>query len=232
MSKEKKLKKHYEGHRERLRKRFEQTGFDGFHDYEVLELLLSFVIPREDTKPTAKELLSKYKTLPNVLSAEISDLRMVKGIKQRSAQFLKIISETIRFYFETKAKNQEIQFLKLEELVQYLRATIGNYKNEVFKILYLNSKNEFIYTEDFGEGTVTEAIAFPRKIVEGALKHNATTVIIAHNHPGGLAEPSENDNSITQQIQNALKTVNITLQEHIIISDNGFYSYRKNGILI
>ncbi len=95
--------------------------------------------------------------------------------------------------------------------------------------MLLNSKNELLHSEDLGEGTVSEAVAFPRRIVEGALKHNATSVILAHNHPEGLSEPSESDNMLTDAVRKALKTVNISLQEHVIISDDGFYSYRKSG---
>ena len=231
MSEKTKIIKPYEGHRERLRQRFEKSGLQGFHDYEVLELLLTFVIPRQDTKPIAKELINKFKNFPAVLNADINDLQNIKGIKDRSAQFIKILKEIISYLFEERAKNEEIQFTKLVDLVDYLKATIGGNKNEVLRILYLNSQNKLIHSENLSEGTVTETGAFPRRVVEGALKNNATSVIIAHNHPGGIPEPSENDNSITEQIKNALKTVNISLQEHVIIADSGFYSYRQNGFL-
>jgi len=231
MSEKTKIIKPYEGHRERLRQRFEKSGLQGFHDYEVLELLLTFVIPRQDTKPIAKELINKFKNFPAVLNADINDLQNIKGIKDRSAQFIKILKEIISYLFEERAKNEEIQFTKLVDLVDYLKATIGGNKNEVLRILYLNSQNKLIHSENLSEGTVTEAIAFPRRVVEGALKNNATSVIIAHNHPGGIPEPSDNDNAITEQIKNALKTVNIALQEHVIIADSGFYSYRQSGFL-
>src|SRR3972149_4968220 len=220
MSEKTKIIKPYEGHRERLRQRFEKSGLQGFHDYEVLALLLTFVIPRQDTKPIAKELINKFNNLQNI-----------KGLKDRSAQFIKILKEIISYYFEERAKIDEIQFTKLIDLVDYLKATIGGNKNEVLRILYLNSQNKLIHSENLSEGTVTEAIAFPRRVVEGALKNNETSVIIANNHPGGILEPSDNDNAITEQIKNALKTVNIALQEHVIIADSGFYSYRQSGFL-
>lgn len=221
----------YEGHRERLRERFENAGLQGFHDYEVLELLLTYAVPRKDVKPIAKKLIERFKNFPGVLSADVKELQQVEGIKERSAQFLKILNAFIGYCFEQKARCEEIQFTRLPDLVDYFKATIGNKKNEVMRTLYLNSQNKLIHPEDLSEGTVSEAIAFPRKIVELALKHHATAVIIGHNHPGGIPEPSENDNAITEQIKNALKTVNINLQEHIIIADNGFYSYRQGGNL-
>lgn len=231
MSKKEKIKKHYEGHRKRLRKRFEGSGFKAFHDYEVLELLLSFILPYKDTKPIARDLLKKFKNLHGVLNADLRELQKTIGIRERSAQFLKVLRATIGYYFEQKAKDEELKFTKLDDLIDYCKATIGGKKNEVLRVLYLNSKNNLIQSENLSEGTVSEAVAFPRKIVEGALKHQATTVIIAHNHPGGLPEPSAKDNAATQQIKNALQTVNINLQEHLIITDGEFYSYRKNGIL-
>lgn len=231
MSEKEKIKKHYEGHRERLRQRFEISGFRGFQDYEVLELLLSFALSRIDTKPVAKDLLGRFKTLPKVFEADVKELVQIKGIKKRTAQFLKILYGAIKYYHEQKAVSNEIKFINLNDVVDYLKGTIGGKQNEIVRVIYLNSKNSLIAAETLSEGTVSEAVAFPRKIVEGALKYNATSVIIAHNHPGGVAEPSGNDDAITEQIKNALQTVNITLQEHIIITDNDFYSYRKNGYL-
>ncbi len=228
---EKGIKKPYEGHRERLRKRFENSGFKGFHDYEVLELLLTFVLPRKDTKPIARELLDKFQNLSGVLNADIKELQQIKGIKKRTAQFLNILRATIKYYLEEKAKTKQMQFTNLNDLITYLKAVLSGKKNETMHVIYLNSQNKLIYSEDLSEGTVSETAVFPRKIVENALRYNAASVIIAHNHPGGVPEPSEKDNIATEQIKNALQTVNIILQEHIIISDDGFYSYRKNGIL-
>ena len=231
MPKEAKVKNPSEEHRRRLRQKFEKSGFRGFHDYEVLELLLTYVIPRKDTKRTAKELLERFKHLPGVLSADTRQLAQVKGIGPQAAQFLKIVDAFIAFYFDQKVASGDIQFTQLPQLVDYFKATIGRNHNEIMRVLYLNSQNKLLYAENLSEGTVSETVVLPRKIVEDALKYQATTVIIAHNHPGGLPEPSENDNTITQQVKSALQTVNISLQEHIIIAEDGFYSYRQNGIL-
>lgn len=223
-----KLKEQYEGHRTRLRQRFERFGFQGFHDYEILELLLTYAIPRKDTKPVAKELIGKFKTIQKILDAPLDKLKEVDGMGKNAALFLKILRETIAEYFKELSIEKKI-FKTLNELVDYLKAVIGGRQNEIVHVLYLNSKNELLHSEDLGEGTVSEAVAFPRRIVEGALKHNATSVILAHNHPGGLSEPSDNDNMLTEAVKKALMTVNVSLQEHVIISDDGFYSYRKSG---
>jgi DNA repair protein RadC len=219
---------HYLGHWDRLRKRFEKSKFDGFHDYEVLELLLTYVIHGRDTKPCAKALLREFGSFKNVFDATQEALLKVEGIGPKAALFIKVLRETIAEYFKSKIKEEKV-FLNLKELVDYLNAEIGGQQNEVVHVLYLNSKNEFLYGENFGGGTVSEAVAFPRRIVEEALRRNAASVILAHNHPGGLAEPSKADNSLTSAVQSALKTVDINLQEHIIISGEGYYSYRANG---
>jgi len=231
MPKEEKIKKQYQGHRERLRKRFEKSGFKGFQDYEILELLLSLVRPRRDVKPVAKELLNKFKSFNSVLNTDISELKKLKGFTERTAQYFVILRETISYYMETKAKNDEIQFTKISDLVKYLKATIGSKKREILKVLYLNSTNKLIETEEISEGTVNESNAFPRKIVEGTIKYNATSVILAHNHPGGIAEPSENDVAITKIISDALKSINVKLQDHIIISDEGYFGFKREGLL-
>jgi len=220
-----------EGHRQRLKQRFAKSGFQGFHDYEVLELLLMYAVPRKDTKPIAKELIKRFKNLPRVLSADIKQLAEVDGIGPQATQFLKTVDALVGLYFDQKALSGDIQFTQLSQLVDYFKATIGRNSNEVMRVLYLNSQNKLLHADNLSEGTVSETVVLPRKIVENALKHHATTVIIAHNHPGGLPEPSENDDAITQQVKNALHTVNITLQEHMIITEDGFYSYRQNGIL-
>ena len=224
-------KKLHSGHHKRLRERFTKSGLGGFHDYEVLELLLTYVFPNRDTKPIAKELLDKFKTLTGVFSAEKEELEEIKWIGERTAIYLKLMNDTLGFVFEERARNEEIQFTKTAQLFEYFKATIGSKKNEVMRAVYLNSQNKIIHAENLSEGTVVEAVAFPRKIVEVALKYHAISVIIAHNHPGGVSEPSDNDDKITEQIKNALETVGISLQDHLVITENDYFSYRQTGYL-
>lgn len=231
MSAEEVKKKQYLGHHKRLRDRFIKSGLVGFHDYEVLELLLTYIFPNRDTKPIAKDLLAKFKTLAGVFSADSEELQEIKGVGERTAVYLKLLNDTLGFVFEERARNEEIQFTKTAQLFEYFKATIGNKKNEVMRVVYLDSQNGLINAENLSEGTISEAVAFPRKIVEGALKYHAFSVIIAHNHPGGMAEPSDNDDKITEQIKNALQTVGIRLQDHLVITGNEYFSYRKTGYL-
>jgi DNA repair protein RadC len=231
LSKEEEMSKRkylHGGHRDRLRQRFSKSGFDGFHGYEILELLLTYAIPRKDTKPIAKALIARFKSVRNVLDAPVEKLKEIEGMGDNVSVFLRILRNTISEYYKEVVSETKV-FNTLDQLVDYLKAVIGGRQNEIVHVLYLNSKNELLHSENLGEGTVSEAVAFPRKIVEVALKHNATSVMLAHNHPGGLAEPSDNDNRLTDAVRKALMTINVNLQEHIIISDDGFHSYRKSG---
>jgi len=223
--------KSYLGHHKRLRERFIKSGLDGFHDYEVLELFLTFVFPNRDTKPIAKDLLTKFKTLAGVFSAEKEELQEIKWVGERTTVYLKLLNDTLGFMYEEQALKEKTQFTQTVQLFEYFKATIGNKKNEVMRVLYLDSQNRLIHAENLSEGTVAEAVAFPRKIVEGALRYHAISVIIAHNHPAGVAEPSDNDDKITKQIKNALQTVGISLQDHLVIAGNEYFSYRQTGYL-
>ena len=219
------------GHRERLRERFEKNGFNGFHDYEVLEFLLTFIFRQGDVKPLAKELIRTFGSFSEVLDASVEELEGVKGMGKTSALSLTALRQVMAFYFQNKITSGKEQITKMSSLVEILRASIGHRHNEVLFAIFLNPKNEVLATKELGEGTVSQATAFPRKIVEEALKQKATSIILAHNHPGGVAEPSENDLSITAEIQKALALVEISLQDHIILADNEYYSFKRYGLI-
>jgi len=221
----------HKGHRERLRERFVKGGFTGFHDYEVLELLLTFIFRQGDVKPLAKELIKTFGSFSKVLDASVTELEMVKGMGKASALNLHAFRETMAYYFQNHATTDKEQITKMSALVEMLRASIVHKPNEVLFAIFLNAKNEVLATKELGEGTVSQASAFPRRIVEEALKHKATSIILAHNHPGGVAEPSEHDESITAEIQKALALVEISLQDHIILANNEYYSFKRNNLI-
>jgi DNA repair protein RadC len=225
------MEDHQKGHRERLRERFSKNGFAGFHDYEVLEFLLTFIFRQGDVKPLAKELIKKFGSFSKVLDASVSDLQKVKGMGEASAISLSAFRQAMAFYHNSNIQSDKEQVTKMSGLVEMLRANIGHRKNEVLFAIFLNAKNEVIATKEMGTGTVSQAAAFPRQIVEKALKQKATSIILAHNHPGGIAEPSEQDINITTEIKKALALVDISLQDHIILADNEYYSFMRNGIL-
>lgn len=221
----------HRGHRERLRERFEKGGFHGFHDYEVLELLLTFIFRQGDVKPLAKELIKTFGSFSMVLDAPPEELENVKGMGKASAWSLHAFRQTMAYYFQSYATSDKEQVTKMSALVQMLRASIGHKQNEILFAIFLNAKNEVLATKELGEGTVTQASAFPRRIVEEALKLKATSIILAHNHPGGIAEPSEHDIQITAEIQKALAIVDISLQDHILLANNEYYSFKRNNLI-
>jgi len=219
------------GHRERLRERFNKSGFTGFHDYEVLEFLLTFIFRQGDVKPLAKELIQTFGSFSQVLDASVADLENIKGMGKASALSLHAFRETMAYYFQNHATVDKKQITQMSALVEMLRANIGHKQNEILFAVFLNAKNEVLATKELGEGTVSQAAAFPRRIVEEALKQKATSIILAHNHPGGVAEPSEYDENITTEIQKALALVEISLQDHIIIANNEYYSFNRNNLI-
>lgn len=219
------------GHRERLRERFEKGGFTGFHDYEVLEMLLTFIFRQGDVKPLAKELIKSFGSFSKVLDAPLTELENIKGMGKVSALSLHAFREAMAYYFKNHVTVDKEQITKISALVEMLRASIGHKENEILFAIFLNAKNEVLATKELGEGTVSQASAFPRKIVEEALKQKATSIILAHNHPGGIAEPSEHDESITTEIKKALALVEISLQDHIILANNEYYSFKRNNLI-
>ena len=224
-------KEYQKGHRERLRERYEKSGFNGFHDYEVLEFLLTFIFRQGDVKPLAKELINTFGSFSKVLDSSIDELENVKGMGKTSALSLNAFRETMAFYFQNNATSGKAQITKMSALIEILRASLGHKPNEVLFAIFLNAKNEVLATKELGEGTVSQASAFPRKIVEEALKQKASSLILAHNHPGGIAEPSEHDLSITSEMQKALALVDISLQDHIILANNEHYSFKRNNLI-
>lgn len=219
------------GHRNRLRERFEKGGFNGFHDYEVLELLLTFIFRQGDVKPLAKELIKTFGSFPKVLDASVDELADVKGMGKASALSLHAFRETMAFYFQKHATVDKEQITKMSALIDLLKASIGHKTNEVIFIIFLNAKNEVLSTKEMSEGTVSQASVYSRKIVEESIKQKATSIILAHNHPGGIAQPSEHDERITTEIQKSLALIDISLQDHIIIANNEYYSFKRNNLL-
>ncbi len=225
------MENYQKGHRERLRQRYLERGFAGFSDREKLEYFLCLCIPRKDVKPLADTLLKKYKSISKVIDQPVDDLKTVDGIGESTAINIAALRDFFGVYFSDLSKNKAETITKMSDLVEMLRASIGHKANEVLFAIFLNAKNEVLATKELGEGTVSQASAFPRKIVEEALKQKATSIILAHNHPGGIAEPSEHDESITSEIQKALALVEISLQDHIILANNEYYSFKRNNLI-
>jgi DNA repair protein RadC len=225
------IKNDHSEHRKRLRERFLQNNFDGFHSYEVLEFLLTFIFRQGDVKPVAKDLINCFGSFSAVLDAEPSEIAKIKGMGENSAVALSAMRNALKYYFSDSVKQNKLQMTKMSDLIEFVRSQISNRKNEVFMGIFLNAKNEVLHFAEISEGTLSQVSAYPRKIVESALKLQATSIILAHNHPDGVAAPSDTDVNMTNEIRQALHIVDIYLQEHIIIANQEYYSFRREGIL-
>ena len=219
-----------EGHRKRLRDKFLTSGLTGFHDYEVIELLLTIGTPRKDCKVSAKDALKKFKTLQGVLEASSRELCEIKGIGKKSLIGIKLIKAVSDRYLEQKITDKK-HIHNSKDLFNYLFTRIGGKTRECFVVLYLDAKNSIIANETLFKGTLTASSVYPREVVRGALDHKAAALILAHNHPSGDPEPSPEDIAVTQRLLFALRTVDIIVHDHIIIGDHTYYSLADNGYI-
>jgi len=219
-----------EGHRKRLRERFIKSGLTGFHDYEVIELLLSLGTPRRDCKQQAKEALKKFKTLRGVLEAPLEELQQIEGIGSHSAFGIKLAQEVAREFLKEKIIDKPV-YKSAKEIFDYLYLSMRDLKKEVFKVLLLNSQNQIIETVDLFEGTVNSSAISPREVIEGAIKHYAVSLICVHNHPSGNPEPSKSDKELTRDLVYAGSIMRIKVLDHIIIGDNRYFSFAGEGLI-
>lgn len=218
------------GHRSRLRERFRKAGLAGFHDYEVLELLLTFAIPRRDVKPSAKDLIKKFGGLRGVFDASLEELRTVPGVGPNAAVMIRFLKEAASLYLKEKIRNQPL-LTSPEAVIEYCRHCLLGQRNELFQVIYLSTRNEIIEVETIAEGTVDHTAVYPRKILEGALRHNAVALVFVHNHPGGPAEASAGDRRLTEALVQAAKAVGIAVHDHVIVGQDGCFSFREQGWL-
>ena len=237
MAEEEKTKNNAKGHRERVRKKFLENGFNGLEDYEVLELLLFYVIPRKDTKAIAKELIKKFKTLANVLKADTLELKTINGLGDVAITFLKMMGALPEKIYEDKLKNQKLikddknKITDKEVLLSFLRNKIGYEDVEKFYVIYLSSSNEVIAFEESSSGTLDRSSIYPREIYKRVIMENAKSIIIAHNHPSGNTCPSKCDIDITNEIAKGLKNFGTLLLEHIIITRDSYFSFLEEGLI-
>ena len=218
------------GHRRRLREKFLKSGLSGFHDYEIIELLLSLGTPRRDTKPQAKEALKRFKTLRGVLEAPRNELEQIEGIGPHSAFGIKLVQEVAREFLKEKIIDKPV-YKSAQEIFDYLYHSMRDLKKEVFKVIYLNSQNQIIEAADVSEGTVNSSSVSPREVIEGAIKHNAVSLIFVHNHPSGNPAPSQSDKDLTRDLIYAGSIMRIKVLDHVIIGDNKYFSFAGDGLI-
>ena len=218
----------HKGHRERLKQRFRDEGLDNFTDIQVLELLLFYAIPQKDTNELAHTLKNHFGSLVNVLEADYEDLRKVPGIGDHTATLLALVTELARYYQVESSKRVET-LTTLDACGDYLVPRFFGRTRETVFLLCLDAKCKVICCKEIGEGGVNSASISVRKIVEVALMSNATTVILAHNHPSGVAVPSNEDIVTTRRVAAALNSVEVLLADHIVVAGGDYVSMVQSG---
>ena len=220
----------HDGHRGRLRRQLLESGLDSFSDVQVLELLLSFAIARKDVNPLAHALLAEFGSLHGVLEAHPLDLQRVDGVGENTAALLTMMPQLLRRYAISANRTGRI-ITTTEEAGNYLISYFLGAKGEEVYLLCLDAKGQFLACRLLQHGSTTSAALSLRKAAEVAMSAKASAVILAHNHPGGLALPSQADYETTRQLQAVLEPLGIQLKDHIIVADTDFVSMRDNGFL-
>jgi len=218
------------GHRQRLRDKFLKSGLDGFHDYEIVELLLTIGTPRKDCKSIAKESLKIFKTLSGVLGANPKDLKEINGIGDNNIFGLKIAQAVAGRFLAEGIINKDF-IRSSDEVLKYLKYNLRDKNREVFLIIYLNGRNQILKMEEIFEGTLSTTAVYPREVVKRALDNNAAALIFVHNHPSGNPNPSSDDLTITKKLKEAAKSIEISVHDHLIIAEDEVYSFADHGIL-
>jgi len=221
---------HYHGHRERLRQRFLDGNPDALPDYELLELLLFYAIPRRDVKILSKSLIKHFGSFAGVLAASPERLMELDGVKQTTAGLIKAVQISGLRLARAEVIDQVV-LSSWDKLIDYCRAGLAQEKTERFQVLYLNSKNALMADEVHQQGTVDHTPVYPREIIKRALELGATALIMVHNHPSGDATPSRADIDMTREVRDAATKLSIILHDHLIVTRSGYSSFKEMGLL-
>ena len=220
---------HFQGHRERLRARFEKSlnspGDQGMPDYELLELMLMRSIPRQDVKPLAKALIARFGSFAEVLGARKERLLEVKGVGESTAIDLKIVEAAARRLVRGAVSERAV-LGSWQDVVDYCRAAMAFADREEFRILFLDKRNCLIADEVQGTGTIDHTPVYPREVVRRALELSASALVLVHNHPSGDPNPSQADIKMTVDIAAIAGAMGIALHDHIIVGRNGHVSLK------
>ena len=217
-----------EGHRKRLRERFLQSGLDGFLDYEIVELLLTLGTPRKDCKQQAKEIIAKFKNLTSALDAKSEELQQIKGIGPSNVLGIKLFQAISERYSKDRIESKTL-LNSPEKIFEYLKEKIGNKKKEYFVTLYFDTKNNLI-VDEISVGILNASLIHPREVFNKAIVNSASHIVIAHNHPSGDPNPSQDDIDTTKRLIEAGKIIGISIVDHIVVSNNSYYSFKEHNL--
>ncbi len=210
-----------------LANRFRKFGLGEFHNQEVLGLLLSLVLPEQDCPPLVKTLIKQYKGLRGVLDAPIEELNLIKGMNKKAAIQLKLAKDISIIYLKEQIIKKDV-LKNQQDVINFLTMTLSSEKTENFFSIYMNKKNEIIEMERITEGGISHTVVNFRRVIEGAFRHGASSIILVHNHPSGDPTPSQSDLELTRKLSKVASAVNISILDHIIIGKNTSCSVREH----
>ncbi len=219
------------GHRQRLKDKFLNSPRRALQDYEILEMILFYIIPRRDTKPIAKMLLNKFGSLAGIIFADDSALESIKGVGDGVVLYIKLCADLFSRISIPKQKGEVNILSSWLAVINYCQLTMGFKKSEAFRVLMLNKKNILIGDEFVDAGTVDKIAIYPREVSKMALLHGATAIILVHNHPSGDSTPSREDIEITKRIIDALAPINVSMHDHIIVAEHKHFSFKASGLI-
>ena len=223
------------GHRKRAKERFLNSP-EGLLDYEILELILFNAIPRRDVRPMAKKLIKEYKNFAKVVDFDITKSRDLgssmqdKKVPESVIFQFSLIKEVIKRILKEDI-SEKILLNSWNSLHDYLQATMGHQNIENFRVLYLNTKNHLIHDDIQQYGTIDQTNVYPREILKKAIFHDATAIILAHNHPSGVTTPSKADIALTSKIIEACKSIDVVVHDHVIVAGNKVFSFKAHNLI-
>lgn len=222
-------KSEHSGHRERLRRRFIDNGLDGFEEHQALELYLFYAIPRRDTNPLAHRLIERYRNIGGVCDAPIDELERDFGLSESAAALLKLLPEMSRLYNESKLSDTNL--IDPETVGDMIARRFIGRTSEAVALLLGSAKGKILYFDIVAKGSVSSSDFPLRRIVDLAIRHNARTAYIAHNHPSGSLLPSRADIDVTKLLDSTLSSVGVHLLDHFIVADNEYASLREYDLI-
>lgn len=223
-------KKLHEGHRQRVKVRYLAEGLDGFEDHQVLEMLLFFCIPMKDTNELAHKMLREFGSLAGLFEADPKDIRKRCNVGENTAVLVSLIPSLARRYFKGKWGDKPV-LNSTAKAGEFAVSLFAGRTYEAFYAICLDSQNRVNYAALVHEGTINEAPVYPRLIVETALRHQANSLILAHNHPGGALQPSSADIEVTRRVVTAVEAISIKVMDHIIVAGDKYYSFAEKGLM-
>ncbi len=223
------MDKHYLGHRKRLKERLAQVPA-ALADYEILEVLLGYAIPRRDTKPLAKALLERFGSLRGVFQARQEDLQSVPKVSQSVLTLLDVLREFWSRVREGAIRDREV-FSHPRTVADFAMSRLGCLQTEEFWVALVDNKNRLVHWQQVSRGTVDQTPVYPREILRLVLQHQASGLILVHNHPGGDPRPSVQDQELTRRLQRAAREMDVRVLDHIVVSESEYYSFQAQGLL-